>query len=65
VLCGGAEVKMAGGKVEVMAPSEVSLKVGQNGVKISASGVEITGASVKSTALSGMNEISGLVVKCN
>ena len=65
ILCGGAEVKMAGGKVEVMAPSEVSLKVGQNGVKISASGVEITGASVKSTALSGMNEISGLVVKCN
>jgi len=65
ILCGGAEVTMAGGKVEVMAPSEVSLKVGQNGVKVSASGVEITGASVKSTALSGMNEISGLIVKCN
>jgi type VI secretion system secreted protein VgrG len=65
VSCGGAEVKMASGKVEVQAPSEVSLKVGQNGLKISASGVEVTGASIKSTALTGMNEISGLVVKCN
>jgi uncharacterized protein (DUF2345 family) len=65
VSCGGAEFTMGSGKVEVQAPSEVSLKVGQNGVKISASGVELTGASIKSTALTGMNEISGLLVKCN
>lgn len=65
VVCGGAEVKMGGGKVEVQAPTEVSLKVGQNGIKIGKDSVEITGASIKSTALTGANEISGLVVKCN
>jgi hypothetical protein len=43
----------------------VQIAVGQNGVKISKTGVEITGASVKSSALSGMNEVSGLAVKLN
>jgi uncharacterized protein (DUF2345 family) len=65
VNCKGAQVSMAEGKVSVQAPSEIKLAVGQNGVKISAAGVEISGATVKTTALTGTNEISGLLVKLN
>ena len=63
--CQGAQVSMTGGKVSIQAPSEITLGVGQNGIKISASGVEITGSSVKSTATTGTNEITGLMVKLN
>ena len=65
VNCQGAQVKMGAGKISLQAPTEVQIAVGQNGVKVSKTGVEITGASVKSSALSGMNEVSGLAVKLN
>jgi type VI secretion system secreted protein VgrG len=65
VNCQGAQVKMGAGKIALQAPTEVQIAVGQNGVKVSKTGVEITGASVKSSALSGMNEVSGLAVKLN
>ena len=64
VNCQGAQVSMTGGKISLIAPSEINLAVGANGIKISASGVEITGSAVKSTA-TGMNEITGLMVKLN
>ncbi len=63
--CQGAQVSMTGGKVSIQAPSEIVLGVGQSGLKISAAGVEISGPTVKSTALTGTNEISGLLVKLN
>ena len=47
------------------APAEINLGVGPNGIKISDTGVEITGLSVKSTATSGTNEISGVLIKLN
>lgn len=63
--CQGATVSMSGGKVSIQAPSEITLGVGGNGIKISSTGVEITGSNVKSTATSGTNEITGLMVKLN
>ena len=63
--CQGAQVKMGAGKVAINAPTEIQLAVGQSGIKMSGTGVETTGASIKSTALSGMNEVSGLAVKLN
>jgi hypothetical protein len=65
VNCQGAKFSMGGGKVALTAPSEIQLGVGSNGIKISDGGVGITGSSVKSTATSGTNEISGLLVKLN
>lgn len=65
IICQGAEVSMSAGKVAIHAPSEIVLAVGKSGLKISESGVEISGPSVKSTALTGVNEISGLLVKLN
>jgi len=51
--------------ITIDAPTEISLAVGANGMKVSTTGVEISGAMVKSTATSGPNEISGLMVKLN
>ena len=62
--CAGAELSMSGGKVSINAPTEISLTVGSSAVKIGTGGVDITGTALKSSA-TGINEISGLLVKCN
>jgi type VI secretion system secreted protein VgrG len=65
VNCQGAQIKMGAGKIAMNAPTEITLAVGQSGVKISGTGVEMSGPNMKSTALEGINEISGLAVKLN
>jgi type VI secretion system secreted protein VgrG len=64
VVSRGSRIVVKDDKIGLSSPNEITLTVGSSVIKLTPAGVEISGASVKSSA-TGMNEISGAIVKIN
>lgn len=62
--CGGCTVKISNGKVSITAPAAIELGVGASTIKIDPTGVTTSAPKITSSA-SGVQEITGLMVKIN
>jgi type VI secretion system secreted protein VgrG len=61
---GGCTVKLSSGAVEITAPTQIKLGVGSSGIEIGPAGVTTSGPKLSSAA-TGINEITGALVKIN
>ncbi|RKH63769.1 type VI secretion system Vgr family protein [Corallococcus llansteffanensis] len=62
--CGGCSIKISPTKIELTGAVEVSLSGGAGIVKLDPAGVAVSGPKISSSA-SGLNEVSGPIVKIN